>query len=400
MSTYTDVLKTPGVARTITAQLVSRFPVGMYALGVLLHMELVHGSYAAAGLVLAAISAGQAIATPVTTRLMSKFGTRWLLLFTVVVSAAAVFALAVLQVPLWVDVVFGAVAGVTMPPIAPAVRTLYPRLVPQRQLAPLYSLDATLQELIWVLGPVAVTFLATTFNPTAALVVGASVQLVGGLWFVLLREIGNLRIPPTNKRMGGVLKKRPVLLVTVVGFLMIGSFAAAEAGVVSVFGHDGPQAGVVLAVSALGSLIGGFTFGHRRITKWSLAIRGGIMVFGFLLAPFVINIWGLSIGMFIAGIGCAPALAAVSAIVAGSVKFADTPEAYGWVNSGQLIGTALASALAGVLIDSNGPLGGLLVALAFAIAGVAIAAIFRKHQPDLSDGIHEPPPTAPVEIPR
>lgn len=272
--------------------------------------------------------------------------------------------------------------------------------MPQRQLAPLYSLDATLQELIWVLGPVAVTFLATTFNPTAALVVGASVQLVGGLWFVLLREIGNLRIPPTNKRMGGVLKKRPVLLVTVVGFLMIGSFAAAEAGVVSVFGHDGPQAGVVLAVSALGSLIGGFTFGHRRITKWSLAIRGGIMVFGFLLAPFVINIWGLSIGMFIAGIGCAPALAAISAIVAGSVKFADTPEAYGWVNSGQLIGTALASALAGVLIDSNGPLGGLLVALAFAIAGVAIAAIFRKHQPDLSDGIHEPPPTAPVEIPR
>lgn len=400
MSTYTDVLKTPGVARTITAQLVARFPVGMYALGVLLHMELVHDSYAAAGLVLAAISAGQAIATPVTTRLMSRFGTRWLLLFTIVVSTAAILLIALLQVPLWVDVVFGAIAGVTMPPIAPAVRTLYPRLVSQRQLAPLYSLDATLQELIWVLGPVAVTFLSTTFNPTAGLVVAALVQLAGGLWFVFLREIGNLRIPPTNKRMGGVLKKRPILLVTIVGFLMIGSFAAAEAGVVSVFGHDGPQAGIILAISALGSLIGGFTFGHRSITKWSLAIRGAIMMFGFLLAPFVINMWGLSLGMFIAGIGCAPALAAISAIVAGSVKFADTPEAYGWVNSGQLIGTALASALAGVLIDSNGPIGGLLVALAFAAAGVAIAAIFRKHQPDLSDGIHEPPPTAPVEIPR
>lgn len=400
MSTYTDVLKTPGVARTITAQLVARFPVGMYALGVLLHMELVHHSYAAAGLVLAAISAGQAIATPVTTRLMSRFGTRWLLLFTIVTSSVAILLIALLQVPLWLDVVFGAIAGLTMPPIAPAVRTLYPRLVSQRQLAPLYSLDATLQELIWVLGPVVVTFLATTFTPTLALVVAASIQLAGGLWFVMLREIGNLRIPPTNKRMGGVLKKRPILLVTVVGFLMIGSFAAAEAGVVAVFGHDGPQAGIILAVSALGSLIGGFTLGHRRITKWSLAIRGSIMAVGFLLAPFVINIWGLSVGMFIAGIGCAPALAAISAIVAGSVKFADTPEAYGWVNSGQLIGTALASALAGILIDANGPVGGLLVGLGFAVAGVAIAAVFRKHQPDLSDGIHEPPPTAPVEIPR
>lgn len=388
------------MASTITAQVVGRFPVGMYALGILLHVEQKFGSYAAAGLVLAALSVGQAMATPVTTRMMSRFGTRRLILFTTVISAAAVFGIAVADVPLWVDIVLGAVAGMTMPPIAPAARTLYPKLVPQKQLAPLFSLDATLQELVWVIGPVAITTIATGFNTTIGLIAAASLQIVGGIWFASLRDIGNLRIPPTNKRMGGVLKKKPVLLVVVVGFLIIGAFAAAEAGVVAVFGHDGPQAGIILAISAGGSLLGGLALGHRTITKTSLAIRCAVMALGFIAAPFIMTFWGLAAAMFVAGVGCAPAVAAISAIVAGSVKFADTPETYGWVNSGQLVGVALCSALAGVLIDVQGPSGGLVVGAVFAVLGALVALIFRKHQPDLTDGIVEPPPTAPIDLPR
>lgn len=400
MSTYGEVLKAPGVAVTMTAQLVGRFPVGMYSLGILLHVESKFDSYAAAGLVLAALSAGQAIATPITTRMMSRFGTRNLLLITTLLSAIAMFGIAILNVPLWVDILLGAAAGLTMPPIAPAVRTLYPKMVAQRQLGPLFALDATLQELVWVIGPVAITFLITSFNSMLGLTLAVVIQVLGGLWFALLPRIGNLRIPPTNKRMGGVLKKKPVLLVVIVGFLIIGAFASAEAGVVAVYGHDGPQAGVILAISAIGSLIGGMLFGHRTITKRSLAIRCAIMVVGFIAAPFVMSFWGLAAAMFVAGFGCAPAVAAISAIVAGSVKFADTPEAYGWVNSGQLIGVALCSALAGLLIDIMGAGGGLLVGAVAALLGAAIAFFFRRHQPDLTDGIVEPPPTMPIEIPR
>ncbi|WP_293696484.1 MFS transporter [uncultured Agrococcus sp.] len=400
MSTYGEVLRAPGVAVTMTAQLVGRFPVGMYSLGILLHVEQKFESYAAAGLVLAALSAGQALATPVTTRMMSRFGTRRLLLITTVLSALAMCGIAVLHVPLWVDVVLGAAAGLTMPPIAPAARTLYPRMVAQRQLGPLFALDATLQELVWVIGPVAITFLATSFDTLIGLSIAVAVQLGGGLWFSLLPRVGNLRIPPTNKRMGGVLKKRPVLLVVIVGFLIIGAFAAAEAGVVAVYGHDGPQAGIILAISAIGSIIGGVLFGHRTITKRSLAIRCVIMAVGFIAAPFVMTFWGLSAAMFVAGFGCAPAVAAISAIVAGSVKFADTPEAYGWVNSGQLVGVALCSALAGIMIDFVGAGGGLIVGAVSAALGALIAFIFRRHQPDLTDGIVEPPPTAPIELPR
>ena len=58
MSTYTALLKTPGVARVIAAQLTARFPFGMLSLAFLLHVEHVHHNYTAAGLVLAATSLG------------------------------------------------------------------------------------------------------------------------------------------------------------------------------------------------------------------------------------------------------------------------------------------------------------------------------------------------------
>ena len=75
MRAYGEVLRVPGLARIILAQLIARFPAGMYSLGILMHIEHEHGSYTAAGLVLAAFSVGMAIAGPFVTRLMARFGT-------------------------------------------------------------------------------------------------------------------------------------------------------------------------------------------------------------------------------------------------------------------------------------------------------------------------------------
>ena len=52
----------------------------------------------------------------------------------------------------------GAITGLSYPPIQPAVRTIYPKMVNSRQLTPLFSLDASAQEIIWIAGPVVVTF--------------------------------------------------------------------------------------------------------------------------------------------------------------------------------------------------------------------------------------------------
>ncbi len=51
MSSYASLLKYPGVARIIAAQLTARFPNGMLSLAYLLHVQYVSHSYGAAGLV-------------------------------------------------------------------------------------------------------------------------------------------------------------------------------------------------------------------------------------------------------------------------------------------------------------------------------------------------------------
>ena len=44
-------------------------------------------------------------------------------------------------------------------------------------------------------------------------------------------------------------------------------------------------------------------------------------------------------------------------MTSASVKFSETAEAYGWIGTGQLIGAAAGSAIAGFLIDGIGPQG-------------------------------------------
>jgi MFS family permease len=118
---------------------------------------------------------------------------------------------------------------------------------------------------------------------------------------------------------------------------------------------------------------------------------------GMALALFSLDFWWLAVTLLIAGIGIAPAFGVMSAIVTASVKFSDTAEAYGWVGTGQLIGAALGSALAGFLIDLNGPSGGFFVAAAFALVGCVFPTVFRRWHPDLRGRDSSPiPDTEPV----
>ncbi len=399
MGSYSELLKTSGVARIIAAQLTARFPSGMLSLAFLLHVEQQTGSYGAAGLVLAATSIGQAVAGPLTSRLMGRFGMRPVLIVTLVICAAAVVAIGVLPltVPLYMAV--GLVAGLATPPVQPAVRTIYPKMVNSRQLTPLFSLDASAQEIIWVVGPVVTTFVATQIGTVWAILLAAAMMIGGGIWFISSPELGRVRIPRSKRRFGTVLGRPPVMLATIVGFLLIGACAALEAGVVAVFGHDGAEAGIVLAIFSVGSLAGGLFLGHVPIGPWSTARRLFIVFAGMALAAFVMDFWWLSVTLFVAGIGIAPALAVLFAIVSASVKFSDTAEAYGWVGTGQLIGAALGSAVAGFLIDASSAQGAFVAAAGLALLGLLAAVVGRPWHPDLRGRDASPiPDTEPVPL--
>ena len=399
MSGYLSLLKTPGVARIISAQLTARFPNGMLSLAYLLHIEGITGSYGSAGLVLATTSVGQAIAGPLTSRWMGRWAMRPVLILTLIVCALSMASIALLTVPIWAYMAIGFVGGLATPPIQPAVRTIYPKMVNSRQLTPLFSLDASAQEIIWVAAPVVTTLIATQVSTVAAITVAGVFLVGGGAWFISSPEVGRVRIPRSRRKIGVVLSRPPVLLATVTGFLLIGACAAVEVGVVATFGEGSIEPGVILAIFATGSLIGGLALGHVPIGPWALARRIAGVAVGMALAAASLDFWWLAVTLLIAGVGIAPALAVMFAIVSASVKFSETAEAYGWVGTGQLIGAALGSAVAGFTIDGFGPTGAFIVAAIFAIIGTMIPVLFRGAHPDLRGRDPSPiPDTEPVAV--
>ncbi|WP_345752301.1 MFS transporter [Microbacterium rhizophilus] len=384
MSSYRELARTPGVARIIAAQLTARFPSGMISLGILIHVEHLTHSYGVAGTVLAAMSIGQAFAGPITSRWMGRWGMRPVLTTLTLLYAAAVAVVALAPLPVPALIVLGMLAGLSTPPVQSAVRTIYPKLVNSRQLTALYSLDASLQEIIWVAAPVLVTFLALQVSSVLALLVISAVALAGGAWFILSPEVGRVRIPRSRAAFGRVLRKPTVLLTTAIGVLFIGSAAAIEAGVVATFGEGGVESGLVLAAYAFGSLVGGLGSGGIPMSPWSTARRLVIVAIGSALTLlWVTNPVGLAASLFIAGVGFAPALAVMLAGTSASVKFSETAEAYGWINTGQLIGAALGSMAAGFAIDGTGAVGAYVVSIAMVVGAAIIAAVFHRAFPDL-----------------
>ena len=414
MNAYVSLLRTPGVARIIAAQLTARFPSGMLSLGFLLHMQHIFGSYGAAGLVLAATSVGQAVSGPLTSRWMGVWGMRPVLALTTSICAVSLLTVALVPLPLVGYMIAGLVAGLSYPPVQPAVRTIYPKMVNSRQLTPLFSLDASAQEIIWIAGPVVVTLIATQISTTVGILVSVVFLLGGGLWFLLSPELGRVRIPRSKRKLGAVLKRPQVLLSTIVGFLLVGTCAATEAGVVATFGQGNSTSGLVLSIWAVASLLGGLLLGHIPVGPWALARRMVVILVGSILATAAILIWTgtaaefwtLSGALLVAGLCIAPALAVMFAVVSSSVRFSDTAEAYGWVGTGQLIGAAAGSAVAGFLIDyvagSHGGgagLGGFIVAVAFAAIGTIVPVLFHRALPDLRGRDASPlPDTEPVQV--
>ena len=388
MATYMQVISRPGVLRVVSSQLFARFPFGLMSLAFVLHIQQKSGSYALAGLALGLETAGVAISGPLLGRWMGGWGVRRTLLVSASISATTIFIIGLAPLPVEVLAVLCLVVGLSSPPIQSAVRTIYPMLVERKQMGTLYALDATLQEVIWIFGPVTATFIAAFTNTTVGIVVMGVIQITGAIWFSSNREIRSVEIPKSKRRLGGVLRSRVVVSNAIIGALLIGSFSGVEIGTVALF-TDKATAGVIVGVLSLGSLLGGFVLGHRSKTRWALS-RYLLVVFAGFALVFISPdsaVW-VSVAWFIAGLGIAPALGLLGAIIGASVKTEDAPEAYGWVGTGQMIGYAGSAALAGLAIDLIAPEAALLIAVVMG-GGAAIVALFSaKFTPVISN--HDP----------
>jgi MFS family permease len=396
---YRDLAKHPGVLRILFAQLTARMPFGMISIVILLHIQQLHGNFAAAGLVLAAASLGEAIAGPLTSRWMGIWGMRRVLIATSVICASGLIILGTVFMPLALTMLVAFVMGISAPPVSPAVRTIYPKIVPGKQLVALYSLDASAQEIIWIFGPVIAVLISTQISTTAGMFVLVGFLLIGGFWFVMSPEVGRVHLPRSRKRMGAILGRPTVLLSSLIGLIFVASFGAVEVGVVAAFDKTSLESGVVLAIFSVGSIIGGLLIGHRPVTAWSLTVRLAIVTIGTALTVFNQGAFWLSVSLFIAGIGVAPALAVLYTMISATVKFSETAEAFGWLSTGTLVGVSLGAAAAGFAVDAFGSVGGLVVSLIAVFLSTVLAGLTHRHIPNLASGDASPiPETEPIRV--
>lgn len=381
MRKYLELLRVPGILRVTASQLVARFPLGMLSLAILLHVEESVGSYAVAGAVVACVSIGEAVTVPLTSRLVGVFGVRPTLLAAATIHAAALLVLTTISATEWLLLFLGLLVGASVPPVMPAIRALYPRLVPRPIVSALFALDTTAQELIWIVGPVVATLLAAAFSTTVPLYLAAVITIGGIIWFVSTPRLSEIRIERSSSRFGRVLLSRSVGLAMFASFALVASFMALEIGVVSQFDGEGIVAGAAIAVSALGSLVGGVLFGHRHIRLRGLVAALSVVAIGTGLAGAVPGLILLCLALFVSGLGFAPALAALYFMVSNIVDERAATEAFGWLNTAALVGAAAGTAVAGVMGDAFGPGGAYAAATVLAVAAAASPAVMRLTGP-------------------
>ncbi len=374
MSSYGAIFRSPGFLRVISSQLFARFPFGMMTLAFVMHIQFVHHSYAIAGLALGADTIGAAISGPVLSRLLGKFGTTRVLLTSASIGAAAMVGIGVLNASPLAMILMALVVGLTSPPIQNAARTIYPSLVQKKHLPAVYSLDATSQEIIWVIGPVLATVLAAQFNTMLVVVLMAVIQVSGAIWFCSNREVSRMVIPRPSRKMGRVLGNRVVVATALLGLLLIGGFSGVEVGTVAVVSKA--MAGLVIGALSLGSIVGGLALGNRVKSRWSLTILLGVVFVGYAMiwiAP-TDPIW-LSICLFVSGIGVAPSLGILGTAIAYNLKPGDSAEANGWATTGQLVGYSAGAALSGIAIDLISSSASFYVSLIFGAGAIFVAIL-------------------------
>ena len=150
-----------------------------------------------------------------------------------------------------------------------------------------------LDEVVFIVGPLLVTVLATQVKPAAGLLSAAVFALVGGLVLAALRRTEPPVTQAANAGGGRSLLQVPGMLVLISTFVFVGAiFGSAEVVAVAFTDERGaPEAaGAVLACFALGSMLAGLGYGLIESFVAGYLSTGAREIVGFALVIAVLVI--------------------------------------------------------------------------------------------------------------
>lgn len=384
MRTYRRVVSHGPLGALMLATAITRLPQTVNGLALVLFVQQVTGSFTVAGVATGGFALGTAAGGPVISRFADRRGP-WIMLPLSVCHAAFIVTIVALPdaSPPWFAVL-ATLAGAAYPPTQSVLRARLRGLLADAPelIGPAFALDTITVDFTFVAGPLLAGVLAEAFAPSVALLCSATGAVIGPVLF--LRALP--AVAPVSRAgvsWWGPLRS-PTVLTIVVAMLPFGLAIGALEVMIPAFcrEHGAPaSAGVLLAVWAAGSVLGGVIYGALR---WRRAVEVRHLWFSLCYPLAFIPLLGSrSIALMAAlvipaGALIGPTFATRYELVSAHAPRGTETEASTWPLTMVLGGLSLGSALSGALVQGVG----WQAAVIESIAAASVAAVFvlaRSH---------------------
>ncbi|MFT4052626.1 MAG: MFS transporter [Microbacterium sp.] len=372
----------------LATAILGRPPLAMVPLAILTLATSATGSLAIGGFAAAAAAVGEAAGAPLAGRLADRFGQLIVLLVGVALHLAAMlsFGVAAGVATDAATIALAAVAGATLPQLGPLSRARWLAMAGPEDLPAAFAFEGVADEVAFIIGPALVGLTATFVSPYAALLL--SVALVGVFVTAFAVHPSHRLVPRAHSGAAGpggpgggtqprVAPGRTALVACCfTGMLSMGLFfGGSQTGLTAFAARIGiPDTGALLyAIMAVGSAVTTLSMvrlpAHIPLTsRWIVAAVG--LAAGSLLMLSAGGLGDIVFAALVAGAFQGPVLLTMFS-VAGSL--AESGRAGGlltFVGSGNVLGVALGTAIAGPLAERCGPAGGFSVVTAAAALAV------------------------------
>jgi hypothetical protein len=384
---YRAVLSLPGAAAFFATAAVARLGVAMTILGVLWAVRGATGSFASAGVTTAVFALADATAGPQVARLVENRGQRHILPWSVAVFVLAVSGLiagAGLRLPLAVLALLAMTAGASVPQVGSFSAARWGHVVrTPDQAAAALSLEAALNDVTHLGGPVLVSALSAALYPAAGLTLAGGLVAVGMTAFIGQRRSE----PPADGRGDRRLVDRRLLRPAVAALfgvnLSMGLFFGAMPVAITAFAfahHVPALAGPIAAVSSLTSLCAGLVYGARaqRVQPLTvILVVSSFLVLGTAGLSIAPNVPAMFVGYAVVGGAIAPILIPSAVLLQRTTDPGVYTQANTWMNSASAVGIAIAAPLTGLAVQFGGWRLGFLVAAGLTATLPAITVVVR-----------------------
>ena len=377
---YRRVLATPEVRAFSAAGFAARLTMSMTGIGIVLLISITSGSYGRAGLVTAVATVTAAVAAPAWGRLIDRVGQARILIAATLsynLGVGGLITTVLLDSPLWLTCLTAVGVGLGFSSAGAAVRARWShRLRNDPLLNTAFAWEAVLDEVVFIVGPVLATFLATAWHPALGLAVGGAVGLVGSL--ALAAQRGSE--PPLTSRSDRLaastrLSARLLVPIVFACFALGVLFGGMEVVIIAFANEAGvlPLAGLIVMAWASGSLVSGVVTGTitwRADPAKRFRVGAVLLALSLVPLPFALHPV-LTAGLLIlSGLFIAPTLIASVAVTQAAVPSDRLTEALGWTSMGIAGGVGLGAAALGRVIDLGGAQAGF-----FGVIGTGVLLI-------------------------